>query len=138
MPLSDAPHHPASNTAVPAPPSAFPEALESLGYSRRFLAFVRYHLAEYETIYLAPSPSTTRALQERLHREYQTLPPRHICTCWCSYLKEQRTGNVCPECQRTRHLAVKQDVALEIGRGALVHAPTPLVLLLDLHAGFAA
>jgi len=107
-------------------------------YSRRYIRFVTYHLEEFTTIYLAPTPSTTRALQERLSREFATLPPRHICTCSCSYLRELATGNVCAECQTRRKNAVKQDIAIEIGRGALIHAPCPLVLLLDLHAGYAA
>lgn len=114
------------------------EALESLGYSPRYLRFVRYHLEEFTTIYLAPTPASTRALQERLSREYATLIAGHICTCWCSLLRERQTGNVCGECQRRRHLVLKQDVALEIGRRSPVHAPAPLTLLLDLNAGYAA
>lgn len=107
-------------------------------YSRRFIAFVRIHLIEYETAYLAPTPSSSRANLERLRREYMTLPPRHICTCYCSFLHEQRTGNVCQECQRRRKLAVKQDIAIEIGRTSPVNAPLPLVLMLDYAAGYAA
>ena len=107
-------------------------------YSHRYIRFVRYHLVEFTTIYLAPTPSSTRALSERLGREYATLPPRHICTCSCSYLRELATGNVCAECQLRRRNAIKQDVAIEIGRGALIHAPCPLVLMLDLEAGYAA
>jgi hypothetical protein len=111
---------------------------EQHAYSHRYIRFVKYHLEEFTTIYLAPTPASSRALQERLSREYATLIAGHICTCWCSLLRERQTGNVCGECQRRRHLAVKQDVAIEIGRGALIHAPCPLVLLLDLHSGYAA
>lgn len=107
-------------------------------YSKRYIAFVKAHREAFEAAYLAPSPQTTRNELERLSREYATLPPRHICTCWCSYLRERTTGNVCVDCRKRRANAVQHDIAVEIGRSSPVNAPMPLVTMLDLEAGYAA
>ena len=114
------------------------DVLEDLGYSKHFIRFVRAHREEYETAYLAPTPVSSRAQLERLRREFVNLPPRHVCTCWCSYLRERTTGKVCVICaQRRRH--EPHDAALaEIGRTSPVHPPLPLVIMLDLEAGYAA
>lgn len=114
-----------------------PDSLQH-AYSKRYVAFVRQHLEEFRTAYLAPTPSSSKALLERLRREYVSLPARHICTCWCSYLRERQTGNCCSVCAQRRRTAVKDDLANEMGRSSPVHAPAPLTLMLDVEAGYAA
>lgn len=106
-------------------------------YPHHYVRFVRTHWEEFQTAYLAPTPASCRSLLERLRREYVTLPPRHICTCFCSYLRERTTGNVCVECRKRRANAVNHDIAVEIGRSQPVNAPIPLVVCLDVEAGYA-
>lgn len=101
------------------------------GYSPRFIAFVRHplHAEAYLAAYYDQSGSSRNEL-ERLSREYQTLPPRHVCSCRCP--NEERGWIACSECKRLRAAAVNQPSAVEIGRSSPVEAPMPLVLELDL------
>lgn len=104
-------------------------------YSKRYVAFVRAHWEAFQAAYLDGNAQASRPEMERLSREYRTLPPRHVCSCWCP--SERRGGPPCVECKRLRSSSVRQDVAVEIGRTAMVHPPTPLVTCLDLESGYA-
>lgn len=99
-------------------------------YTRQRLRFIRIHQEAYSAAYLSPDPQAASNELERLSREYRTLPPRHDCSCWpehcraCAALGAQRPRG--------------SDVAVSIGRGSLVNAPCPMVLMLDVEAGYAA
>jgi hypothetical protein len=99
-------------------------------YSRRQLRFLRAHREAYETAYLSPDPKSSSNELERLERERKNLPRGHYCTCDPLH---------CAMCQR---LACQRpngpDVGVEIGRTSLVNAPTPMVIMLDVEAGYAA
>lgn len=101
-------------------------------YSPRRVRFVLAHREAYEAAYLNPNRAAASNEIERLEREYHTLPPRHVCTCWCSFLRERQTGNVCTECARRRANSVRQDVGVVIGRTTHVHPPMPSAAMLDL------
>lgn len=107
------------------------------GYSARRVKFILAHREAYESAYLNPNRAAASNEMERLEREYATLPPRHTCTCWCSFAREQKTGNVCSECQRRRRNAVLLDVAVEIGRTTRVNPPMPSPMYLDLERALA-
>lgn len=106
------------------------------GYSRHYRAFVHvpWHLEAFEAAYLNPDVQAARNELERLQREFATLPPRHVCTCRCP---QERPGwPPCGECKRLRESQRKLE-PVEIGRhGPPAHAPVPLVLMLDVGAGF--
>lgn len=107
------------------------------GYSVRWVRFmlVPLHAEAYQAAYLDQSSSSTHEL-ERLRREYQTLPPRHDCSCRCP--QEARGYPPCPECKRLRQASVKQDIALEMGRSGVPDSTVPMVLLLDLQRAISA
>lgn len=109
---------------------------DQASYSPRFVAFVRHplHAEAYRAAYLDQSSSSRNEL-ERLRREYQTLPPRHLCSCRCP--NEQRGWLACTECKRLRQSSVQQDLGVEIGHTARAEAATPMILLLDLERALA-
>lgn len=98
-------------------------------YSARYIAFVQKHAEEYRTAYEAPTPSSARALLERLRRELLTLPRGHLCTCWCP---NEPGYAPCSECVRLRAQRVRDDIGVDVGRTSPVEAPMPSVLMLDL------
>lgn len=106
-------------------------------YSVRWVRFtlVPLHAEAYQAAYLDQSSSSSHELA-RLHREYQTLPPRHDCSCRCP--QEARGYPMCSECLRLRASSVKQDIALEMGRSSVPDSTVPLVLLLDLQMAMSA
>lgn len=106
------------------------------GYSKRYVRFLLAHREAFETAYLAGNGSSRNEL-ERLRREYETLPPRHVCTC---IQTNQRTGireYHCLECRRLGEAIPRQDIAVEIGRSGSIEAPMPMVNMLDVNAGYA-
>jgi hypothetical protein len=120
-------------------------------YSRRYLAFVRRHEEEFRTAYEAPSPSTSRSQMARLQREYQTLPPRHLCSCprvnhWpvCNRSGRCQCPNTptyhCAECERASQAILRQDYGAEVSSRrprSSGSVPGPIVIL-DMEAGYAA
>lgn len=109
-------------------PIAHPE--DHVRYSNRYLRFVQAHREAYDAGYLDGNPQAAANELERLDREYQTLPPRHVCTCWPSH---------CAECLRMSKQRVDAPSAVEIGRsGHRPHPPMPSPLLLDINAGYTA
>jgi hypothetical protein len=111
-----------------APAGSLGELLS--GYSPRRVRFILAHREAYEVAYLNPGRGAASHEMERLEREYQTLPPRHSCTCRCP--NEVRGWGPCPECKRLRDTSVRQDVGAEIGRTSKVNAPMPSPVMLDL------
>jgi hypothetical protein len=100
-------------------------------YSPRWIAFVRQHEEEYRTAYEAIPQATSRALLERLHREWATLPPRHLCSCHCP--NQARGFPPCRECARLRASSVRDDMAGEVrGTGVVDEGVVPMPLMLDL------
>ena len=99
-------------------------------YSKRYVRFVKAHQEAFDAAYLDGNGQAARGELERLEREYRTLLPRHDCTCVASH---------CWECGRLARQRVNQDssTAVEIGRTAPSYRPTPMVLLLDVNAGYA-
>lgn len=114
------------------------EPLEELGYSRRYIRFVQAHYEAFEAAYLAPSPQTARNELARLNREYQTLPPRHICTCARMNYRTGITEYHCLECRRASESLSRWDQPAEFGRSGVPGSRTPLVVMLDMEAGYAA
>lgn len=111
--------------------------IDGSGYSRRFLAFVRAHQEQFESAYVAPSQGTASNELARLQREFQTLPPRHICTC----PKLNRQGvwaYHCLECRKASEAINRQDFAQEMGRSTVPGSRVPMVVMLDLEGGMAA
>lgn len=107
-------------------------------YKRRLLRFYQAHREAYDASYLDGNPQSSRNELHRLEREYKTLPPRHDCTC---ARRNPRTGITeyhCIECRRIGEELREVSDPVEIGRGAMVNAPMPSTLLLDLHAGYTA
>ncbi len=101
------------------------------GYTARRVRFILAHRAAYESAYLNPNRSAASSEQERLEREYRTLPPRHNCSCHCPF--ERRGYPRCVECKRLDDQRPKgPDVAVSIGRTSHVHAPMPSPVMLDL------
>jgi hypothetical protein len=100
-------------------------------YSARRVRFVLAHREAFNAAYLNPDKRAASNELERLNREYATLPPRHDCSCMCPNVRHGRMR--CHECQRLDEQRPKgPDVAVEIGRGAMVHPPTPSPEILDL------
>lgn len=99
------------------------------GYSRRYLDFIKSHRDAFDAAYLDGNAQASRNELERLGREYQTLPPRHSCSCWPTH---------CLECARLARSRVTAPSAVEIGRskGARAYAPMPMPTMLDLNAGY--
>jgi hypothetical protein len=115
-------------------------------YGRDFVKFVQAHLAEFVTAHRNPDKRTSRAILERLSREFETLPPRHSCSCpgridksmpGCPSEDVSRGFPQCPECRKLhaddRWILV--DVGAEVGRTYPVEPPMPDVLMLDAAAG---
>ena len=121
---------------------------DQLGYSSRFIRFVRLsaHAEAFRAAYLDQSSSSRNELA-RLHREYETLPPRH--DGWCPGecpsercgLTEQECGrrrhfhSPCLECRRLRQSVQYVDIGREVDYGG--HrvtsgvVPSPMVLDLE-------
>lgn len=100
------------------------------GYSRRYLSFVAAHREAFDAAYLDGNPQASRPEMERLSREFETLPPRHSCSCWPAH---------CVECARLARTRVNAPTAVEIGRsGNRAHPPMPLTVCLDIEGGYAA
>lgn len=99
------------------------------GYSQRYLAFLERHRDVFDAAYLDGNPQAARNELERLHREYETLPPRHSCSCWPTH---------CAECARLARTRVTAPSAVEIGRskGSRAHPPMPMPVMLDLNGGY--
>lgn len=99
-------------------------------YSRRYLRFVEAHREAFDAAYLDGNPQAARNELDRLAREYQTMPPRHVCTCWPAH---------CAECNRLAQSNVTAPSAVEIGRSSnRGHPPTPNTTMLDINSGYAA
>src|SRR6266498_3307349 len=107
------------------------------GYSRRYLAFVKAHYEAFEAAYYAPSPHTARNELSRLNREYQTLPPRHICTCVRMNPQTAITEHHCLGCRRVSQQLSEEQLPSEIGRSGVPGPRVPLLVVLDLRAGYA-
>ena len=108
------------------------------GYSHRYLSFVKAHWEAFEAAYYAPSPHTARNELSRLQREYQTLPPRHICTCARMNPRTGITEHHCLECRRVSQQLNEEQLPPEIGRSGVPGPRVPLLVVLDLRAGYAA
>jgi hypothetical protein len=116
-------------------------------YSRTMIGFTMAHLEELVTAHLNPDKRTSRAIRMRLQHEYETLPPRHVCSCPGRGRDNNMTGcpseNVslgyppCPTCRKlhANDQWILVDVGAEIGHTTAVYAPMPDTLLLDLAAG---
>jgi hypothetical protein len=104
-------------------------------YSVRQIRFVLVpdHTLAYQAAYLDQSSASSHEL-ERLHREFQTLPPRHDCSCRCP--QERRGYPPCRECLRLRQSA--QPIPLEHGRSGIYDSAVPSPLMLDLHRAISA
>ena len=115
------------------------DVLEDLGYSKHFLRFVRAHQEAFLSAYYAPSPQTSSHELARLRREYETLPPRHTCSC---PRLNPRTGSMqyhCLECQRAGEPISRQSIPLEPASHRPIQSGTvPLCVVLDMRAGYAA
>lgn len=103
---------------------------------RRFI-MVPHHFEAFHAAYLNPDRRSASNELARLAREFQTLPPRHDCWCWCPREDGARGYPACAECLRLRRDQKPQE-APEFGRTAAVHAPMPDTTLLDLAAGLLA
>lgn len=115
-----------------------PGPCDQQNYSRRRLAFIRAHQEAYDAAYTNPDPKAASNELERLRREWETLPFRHACTC---PRLNRRTGIIeyhCLQCRKIGDQIPKQDIAREMGRTSPINAPMPLVVVLDLYAGYAA
>jgi hypothetical protein len=106
-------------------------------YSVRRIRFVLAHREGFNAAYLNPDKRSSSSELERLNREYQTLPPRHSCTCRCPREDLARGYPPCAECRRLRAQVPLQDIGVSIGRTAMVHPPTPSPLMLDLERAIA-
>lgn len=109
------------------------------GYSarqRRFI-MVPHHLEAFRAAFYNPDKRSASNELARLAREFQTLPPRHDCWCWCPREDGSRGYPACAECLRLRRDQKPQE-APEFGRTAAVNAPMPDTTLLDLAAGLLA
>lgn len=111
--------------------------LEDLGWSKRYTRFVRAHYEAFEAAYLDQSSASRNELA-RLRREYETLPPRHICSCARMDRRTGITAYHCVECRRIGEAIPRQDVGAEIGRSGVHGSRVPLLVVLDLEAGYAA
>lgn len=96
---------------------------DQVRYSERYIRFVLAHLEAFHAAYVGGDPAGASHELQRLAREYATLPSRHSCSCW---------GHHCLACRKLAEQRTRQDVAVEIGRGATINPPMPDALLLDL------
>ena len=117
------------------------------GYSPRFIRFVRlpHHAEAFRAAYLDQSASSRNEL-ERLHREYETLPPRHAG--WCpgecpsercglsqpACARQRHFHMACVECRRLRANVQYRDIGREVDYGGkpVLSGTVPSVTILDL------
>lgn len=108
-------------------------------YGRRLVRFLLMpvHLEALMAAHYGPDKRAAANEIARQQREYQTLPPRHLCSCICPKEDLSRGFPPCLECRRLRENQKTQE-PIEFGRSAHVEAPAPNATMLDLIAGYLA
>lgn len=113
--------------------------VEHRGYSRRWLRFLLHPLHLEARVAAHYNPDKRAAANElaRQLREFQTLPPRHDCSCRCPQQSYERGYPACRECRKLQESLRRQE-SVEMGRTGFINAPQPSAEMLDLISGYAA
>ncbi len=108
-------------------------------YPARWVRFVRVpeHAQAYRAAYEDQSGSSANELR-RIRREYETLPPRHDCSCSAWNCYEYKRRGACPECSKIRNAEVLKPEPVEFLSRRPAESRMPPAEWLDLERALSA